>query len=54
MFYMYIITLYLQAVTQLIKTQIVLKQWDVKDEEKLSQGHWVTNKFQKLLWEWKR
>ena len=39
MFYMYIITLYLQAVTEIIKTKIVLKQWDVKDEEKLSQGH---------------
>ena len=36
---MYIITLHLQAVNEIIKTKIVLKQWDVKDEEKLSQGH---------------
>ena len=33
MFYMYI---YLQAVSEIIKTQIVHKEWDVKDEDNLS------------------
>lgn len=33
MFYMYI---YLQAVSEIIETQIVHKEWDVKDEDNLS------------------